>query len=322
MNNREQVRQHYNQHANQHANFQEAMDNRRKGRAVALKEFHNDIKRIMIKRFASNADALLDLCCGRGGDIIKWFKANVRYVKGVDISEGEVLEASKRFEEQKSKMAYRNAKLFAEFEVCDALGTAEWTDGQEYDVVTCMFAMHYFFEEEEALKVFLHNVALNLKPGGIFMGTIPCGTRVLQLLDKRPVFQSEMLKLERRWQDGALCQPFGLSYTCAISDTVTEGKGDSEGSSEYLSFMEPVERILASHGIFPVRNYDDAELNNCLDPRDPPDASLKHFAPSFLHSPPSLEAASALFGMFVFRKSGAVERPSVLPRDKRMRTDE
>ena len=51
--------------------------------------------------------------------------------------------------------------------MCETLGQAEWTDGQQYDVVTCMFAMHYFFDSESALKHFLHNVALNLKPGEV-----------------------------------------------------------------------------------------------------------------------------------------------------------
>jgi hypothetical protein len=36
-----------------------------------------------------------------------------------------------------------------------------------YDVVTCNFALHYFFETEKHLKMFLHNVAINLKPGNM-----------------------------------------------------------------------------------------------------------------------------------------------------------
>ena len=133
--------------------------------------------------------------------------------------------------------------------MCETLGQAEWTDGQQYDVVTCMFAMHYFFDSESALKHFLHNVALNLKPGevesllhwtlcsptnsptlfywpappcagGIFMGTIPCGKRVLQILDGKESFSSVMLKLEKRWEvsqtpvnatDSPLFLPFHLA---------------------------------------------------------------------------------------------------------------
>ena len=34
-----------------------------------------------------------------------------------------------------------------------------------FDVVTCMFAIHYFFEKEEALATLLRNVAGSLKDG-------------------------------------------------------------------------------------------------------------------------------------------------------------
>ncbi len=54
----------------------------------------------------------------------------------------------------------------AEFEVSSQLGTAEWRDGgRQYDAVTCMFALHYFFASERSLQQMLHNVAINLKPG-------------------------------------------------------------------------------------------------------------------------------------------------------------
>jgi len=48
-------------------------------------------------RFAGGADGLLDLACGRGGDIWKWIDAGIDYVKGVDLSPGEIEEAQKRW---------------------------------------------------------------------------------------------------------------------------------------------------------------------------------------------------------------------------------
>jgi len=40
-----------------------------------------------------------------------------------------------------------------------------WREPRLYDVVTCMFALHYFFVSEQTLHTFMSNVALNLKPG-------------------------------------------------------------------------------------------------------------------------------------------------------------
>lgn len=36
---------------------------------------------------------LLDLACGRGGDMWKWLDAGLSYVKGYDLSPGEISEA-------------------------------------------------------------------------------------------------------------------------------------------------------------------------------------------------------------------------------------
>ena len=77
------------------------------------------------QRFATNADRLLDLACGRGGDIKKactliylaplrekqfvasflsllsslmqWADVNIGYVKGVDVSAAAIEEAKRRF---------------------------------------------------------------------------------------------------------------------------------------------------------------------------------------------------------------------------------
>lgn len=47
-------------------------------------------------RFGGGSECLLDLACGRGGDIWKWIDAGIKRVKGVDLSPGEIVEARKR----------------------------------------------------------------------------------------------------------------------------------------------------------------------------------------------------------------------------------
>lgn len=68
-------------------------------------------------------------------------------------------------------IAVVSQKFHAEFEASDVLGSQDWVDGpgEQHDVVTCMFAIHYFLVTEPAFKQFLRNVSLNLKPGEHFV---------------------------------------------------------------------------------------------------------------------------------------------------------
>ena len=51
-------------------------------------------------------------------------------------------------------------------------------EGGQFGAVSCMFALHYFFETEASLHNLLRTVAASLKPGGYFFGVMPDGARV------------------------------------------------------------------------------------------------------------------------------------------------
>jgi mRNA (guanine-N7-)-methyltransferase len=42
-----------------------------------------------------------------------------------------------------------------------------------FDVVSMQFCMHYAFESEDKARCMLDNVSRWLRPGGVFIGTIP-----------------------------------------------------------------------------------------------------------------------------------------------------
>ncbi|GIL47958.1 hypothetical protein Vafri_4684 [Volvox africanus] len=316
----EQTRQHYNSHVKDSFSTREALQQRNEGPAKELKDFHNHVKRQLIMRFAYKQDRVLDLCCGRGGDLQKWRDAQIGYVKGLDISEREVEEAKRRFSEMHSKRSRGAVNMSCEFETVDWLGQRIFEDEKagpgSYGVVTCMFALHYFFVSEASLQIFLHNVSANLRHGGYFIATFTSGPRVLTLLEGRPEFRSPMLRIARRWRDPHRPPIFGAGYICDIADTVTASvEGTSEGSLEYLVDLPTLQQVAANVGLLPVLDYMDPVLATCFRDEDI-DAPFKHFKPFFLHSlqldkvegklplqpPSSLEKASSLFAACVFQK--------------------
>lgn len=291
------TKDHYNRHSNKHVDQESALKARAKGPSLELKLFHNRVKRKLINRFAYGAERLLDLACGRGGDLWKWIDANVTYVKGIDLSPAEIEEARSRY--KKALEGKKAVGTFCDFADSSVLGIEEFRDGTLYDVVTCMFALHYFFVSEKALRQFLYNVSINLKEGGYFFGTVPDGKSINQCVMKSPIYKSRMLTIEARWK--GMPSTFGSPYICAIGDTVTGGEEGTEGSLEYLVYQNVLVGVAKEYGLEPVIQYDDHGLEDCLRPEDA-GRVLKHFAPRFRSSDPSLSVASSLFCTFVFKK--------------------
>ena len=66
---------------------------------IFLLSFNNYIKALLISQVTKGSPGLsiLDLCCGKGGDIFKWRLAKPAHYVGVDLSRESVKEAHSRF---------------------------------------------------------------------------------------------------------------------------------------------------------------------------------------------------------------------------------
>lgn len=194
------VRQHYN------AVPQRGRDWRKtESRIKGLRSFNNWVKSVIIHKF-SPADAgngpplrVLDLGCGKGGDLGKWQQAPqpVEVYVGIDPAEVSLDQARERHGEMRHTGSRggrggRPQRMFdAVFIAQDAFGRSianipvvrnigfdpsapnQRRGGGGFDVVSMMFCMHYAFESEARTREMLQNVAGSLKKGGRFIGTIP-----------------------------------------------------------------------------------------------------------------------------------------------------
>lgn len=207
---------------------------RTQSRRTPLQKFHNEAKRALLQTYAQGAPRLLDLACGRGGDIHKWLAAQVGCVTGLDISASSVAEARTRFASTRSPAGYR-------FEHAD-LASGVWTDNTRYDVVTCMFALHYFFASEQTAQTIMQTVALNLNPGGHFIGIVPDAAMVNECIKYGP-FDNGVMQVAAHWPGKPQC--FGSAYTCNIQSTVTE----KSEVCEYLVYGSVLESLAKQHGM-------------------------------------------------------------------------
>ncbi len=221
----ESVRQHYNAVPERGRDWRKT-DSRIKG----LRSFNNWVKSTIIQKFSPNEDytpgaqerggmvfaegpppkglLVLDIGCGKGGDLGKWQQApqHVELYVGLDPADISIDQAKERYRQMASRggggrggrggrggyNSRPQPRLFqGEFYVQDCFGQSIGRiplvrdvgfdgnagpgsyGGGGFDVVSMMFCMHYAFESEAKARQMLRNVAGSLKKGGRFLGCIP-----------------------------------------------------------------------------------------------------------------------------------------------------
>ena len=176
-----------------------------------MQEFHNKyVKTSLMWAAALEAKEngvddikLLDLCCGKGGDLFKWEKTNIKKVLGIDVSRDNIYNrengACVRYMNYQKKNQYRDDLMEIDFLVGDCGNSIRMLeafsdtksetyykenylmgDGYpiKFDIVSCQFAIHYFFDNYDRVQTFIDNVDEHIKKGGIFIGTCLDGNTV------------------------------------------------------------------------------------------------------------------------------------------------
>ena len=193
-------------------------------RTKSLRNFHNlYVKSKLIQVATTDGATLIDYAVGKAGDLQKWTRANLSFVLGIDISkdniENRIDGACARYlnyrrdnKDDKFRAIFVNGNsgnnirdgtaLLTEKEkeitqaifgigrkdtntlgkfVYDKYGLA--SDG--FQVSSCQFALHYFFETIDTLHRFLRNLSECTKLGGYFIGTCFDGQTIFKILSDR-----------------------------------------------------------------------------------------------------------------------------------------
>ncbi|CAH0558088.1 unnamed protein product [Brassicogethes aeneus] len=160
---------------------------RSKSRIVHLRNFHNWIKSMLISEFISKIRGskynepirVLDLGCGKGGDLFKWQKANIKHLICSDIAEVSLEQCKQRYTDMKHRNnRNRNGDVFSiEYIPADCTKARlreKYNDPSlRLNLVSCQFVFHYSFESLPQAERMFMNAAECLQPGGYFIGTMP-----------------------------------------------------------------------------------------------------------------------------------------------------
>lgn len=167
---------------------------RSKSRIFYMRNFNNWIKSILINRYLNKirekaalgtALRVMDMCCGKGGDLLKWSKGNINHLICTDIAEVSVEQCEARYNNIIQNDRGSTGKVFtAEFFAADATLQRlrkKYRDASvELNLVSCQFAFHYCFESFRQAECMLENAAECLREGGYFIGTIPNANEIMK----------------------------------------------------------------------------------------------------------------------------------------------
>ncbi|XP_063529366.1 mRNA cap guanine-N7 methyltransferase [Cydia strobilella] len=217
-----------------------------------LRNFNNWVKSVLIQEYTDKIREkdygrplrVLDICCGKGGDLSKWQKARVERVVFADIAEVSVQQCQTRYED----LRRRCGRLFAaEFIAADCTKDTlrdKYCDPSiSFDVVSCQFGLHYSFESLAQARRMLTNISECLKPDGYFFGTIPNAYEIVSRAQKSPdgAFGNKIYNIKLLFDPKEGYPLFGAKY-----DFHLEGVVDCP---EFLVNFQLFVKLAAEYGL-------------------------------------------------------------------------
>ncbi|XP_065164686.1 mRNA cap guanine-N7 methyltransferase [Atheta coriaria] len=223
------VATHYNQLE------EKGLDERSRSRIFYMRNFHNWIKSMQInenleackeKKKHNVPIRVMDMCCGKGGDLLKWRKGCINHLICTDIAEVSLDQCKTRYQEMKDRRDRTPGQIYsAEYIAADATKVRlreKYKDPSiKLDLVSCQFAFHYSFESLPQAECMIRNGAECLQPGGFFFGTIPDANEIVARLKKagRKTFGNDVFSVV---YDSDLDNPpiFGAKYNFHLDGVV------------------------------------------------------------------------------------------------------
>lgn len=222
-----------------------------------MRKYHNTIKRDLYNKYTKNIDNLLDLACGKGGDLDKWVTNKIRNVVGYDIDAVSIKEAERRVRDYNSKVTKVSVyvKDLSEYII---------PGSKNMDVISSMFAFHYFFKSKDTFETIMTSIENNLKDDGIFMGAMFDGLKIRELIknnnfelvdDKEVRFKVKLISESDSF--------FGNKISVFLKDTVLD-----EPMDEYLVYFSEFVKIMKKRNFELIESkmfselYSNENLNN------------------------------------------------------------
>jgi hypothetical protein len=258
-----------------------------KFKTESMKQFHNlYVKKHLIVNVAKEGDTIIDFACGKAGDLPKWIAAKLSFVFGIDISkdnlENRLDGACARYLKSRKTNKHIPYALFVNgnsaYNIKDGsamlnekakqITQAVFGKGSKkigagvdrqygkgldgFNISSCQFAVHYFFENPDTLRGFMKNIAECTKHNGYFIGTAYDGKLVFNELKKIKTGESVQII-----EDSKKIWEITKGYTADTFDDDSSSIGYridvfqesiNQTISEYLINFDYFNRVMTAYG--------------------------------------------------------------------------
>lgn len=194
-------------------------------------KFNNMIKKSIYNDYLKKDMKLLELSGGRGGDLYGILEKNPSYVFFTNYAKDSLIEAKRRYNDFISKNSKLKTNIkFEEYNLRNnkSNNIILKSSNKKFDMISCQFALHYFFESEETWINFFNIINNSIKKNGFFAFTCFDGNRIKEKLKKIKKTKKLELKINNKTvlsftklYDGRRKSVFGNTLGCFV-ETIGE----------------------------------------------------------------------------------------------------
>lgn len=233
--------------------------------AKNLRKFHNYVKFKLLENYCDCNSTVLDIGCGRGGDMHKWQRLGIKKVVGIDINKNYVFDAMRRYKNMKTENSEIDYSFYFTTQRHIFIEFLKFKNLQLiYNSISCMFAFHYFFENESSINKIFEQISSSLEKDGYFFGTVMDGNTVSKLIENTEIYNTNAMFLKKEYNEKKYT---GSKISFMLSGTLYFG--EKTLSTEYLVLEEALKYYgkkynlnLVEYKCFKDYMNDDFDLNS------------------------------------------------------------
>ncbi len=233
--------------------------------AKPMRNFHNWMKSILIYTFCNptyeneRSLSVLDIGCGRGGDIMKFYYAKTSLYVGIDINMNNLTLAVDGAISRYNQLRRTHPNFPSMFFInADGGGILDYSEQVKilgsmsdknkiamnrffskdkpkrtlFDRINCQFALHYLLINDTTWNNFLQNVNMYLKPGGYLLITCFDSDRVRDVLKDKSQYtitytdkdghKDVLVDIVKKYEetDSNADKPFGTGYAIDVYNSL------------------------------------------------------------------------------------------------------